>query len=93
VHRWSGRLAILCTIPVFFLSSARLQTPDVRVAIHSIAGTLVYGMFVAKMLVIRENGLSAASAGIRTGSAVAGGALATTLLVLWMTRASGTSRT
>ena len=37
VHRWSGRLAILCTIPVFFHCVFLLgfQTPDARVAIHS----------------------------------------------------------
>ena len=57
MHRWSGRLAILCTLPVFFHCVFLLgfQTPDARVAIHSVAGTLVYGVFVAKMLVIREN--------------------------------------
>ena len=57
VHRWSGRLAILCTLPVFFhcVFILGFQTPDARVAIHSIAGTLVYGVFAAKMLVIREN--------------------------------------
>ena len=85
VHRWSGRLAILCTIPVFFhcVFILGFQTPDARVAIHSIAGTLVYGVFVAKMLVIRENKRARpASSGTRTGSLpVAGGALATTLLV------------
>ena len=90
VHRWSGRLAILCTIPVFFHCVFLLgfQTPDARVAIHSIAGTLVYGVFVAKMLVIRENQRrrDPRAPVSRTGSLpVAGGALATTLLVLWVT--------
>jgi len=89
VHRWSGRLAILCTMPVFFHCVFLLgfQTPDARVAIHSIAGTLVYGVFVAKMLVIREN-KRAATREHRYPHwvlPVAGGALATTLFVLWVT--------
>ena len=89
VHRWSGRLAILCTIPVFFHCVFLLgfQTPDARVAIHSIAGTLVYGVFVAKMLVIRENKRAAAREHRYPHWVlpVAGGALATTLFVLWVT--------
>ena len=89
VHRLSGRLAILCTLPVFFHCVFLLgfQTPDARVAIHSVAGTLVYGLFVAKMLVIRENHRSASREDRYPEWAlpVAGGVLAATLLVLWVT--------
>ena len=63
------------------------QTPDARVAIHSVAGTLVYGVFVAKMLVIRENHRAASREDRYPEWAlpVAGGVLAATLLVLWVT--------
>jgi len=88
VHRWSGRLAILCTIPVFFhcVFILGFQTANVRVAIHSIAGTVVYGIFAAKMLVIREN-RRAPTRDRRYPEwvlPVAGAALAGTLLVLWL---------
>jgi len=81
IHRWSGRLAILCTLPVFFhcVFILGFQTPDARVAIHSVAGTFIYGVFAAKMLVIREKGYP------HWVLPVAGGAMATMLLVLWAT--------
>ena len=89
VHRWSGRLAILCTLPVFFhcVFILGFRTTDTRIAIHSIAGTFVYGVFVAKMLVIREN-KRAPTREQRYPHwvlPVAGGALASVLLVLWLT--------
>ena len=33
------------------------QTPDARVAIHSLLGTFLYGVFVAKVLVVRDHSL------------------------------------
>ena len=88
-HRWSGRLAVLCTLPVFFhcVFILGFQTPDARVAVHSLVGTFVYGVFVAKMLVIREN-RAAADPETRYPHwvlPVAGGAMATMLVVLWAT--------
>ena len=58
VHRWSGRLAVLLTIPVFFhcVTMLGFKTPDARVAVHSIAGSFVYGVLAAKLLVIRWKG-------------------------------------
>lgn len=46
VHRWSGRLAFLFTLPVFFhcVTILGFQTPDTRVAAHSLAGTFFYGV-------------------------------------------------
>jgi hypothetical protein len=43
IHRWSGRLAFLCTLPVFFhcVFILGFQTPDARVVVHSIAGSFV----------------------------------------------------
>ena len=81
VHRWSGRLAFVCTLPVFFhcVTILGFQTPDARVAIHSIVGTFLYGVFVAKVLIVRDRSLP--SRALPT----AGLTLASLLLVLWLT--------
>ena len=52
VHRWSGRFAILFTLPVVFhcVTILGFQTTTLRVAIHSIAGSFIYGVFVAKSM-------------------------------------------
>ena len=54
-------IAFLCTLPVFFhcVTILGFQTPDARVAIHSIVGTFVYGVFVAKVLIVRDRSLPA----------------------------------
>jgi hypothetical protein len=79
-HRWSGRVAFLCTLPVFFhcVTILGFQAPDARVAVHSIAGTFLYGMFVAKVLVVRDRSLPA------WALPTAGLTLASLLLVLWL---------
>jgi Family of unknown function (DUF6529) len=81
VHRWSGRLAFLCTLPVFFhcVTILGFQTPDARVAIHSLVGTFFYGVFVAKVLVVRDNLLPP------WALPTAGLTLASVLVVLWLT--------
>ena len=81
IHRWSGRLAILCTLPVFFhcVFILGFQTPDTRVVVHSIAGSVVYGIFAAKMLIIREKGYP------HWVLPVVGGSLAVVLTTLWLT--------
>ena len=81
IHRWSGRLAFLCTLPVFFhcVTILGFQTPDARVAIHSVLGTFLYGVFVAKVLIVRDHllpGWALPTAGLT---------LASLLLVLWLT--------
>src|SRR3954452_14130102 len=50
VHRWSGRLAFLCTLPVAFhcIFILGFRTTDTRVLVHSIAGTFFYGVFAVK---------------------------------------------
>ena len=56
VHRWSGRLAFLLTIPVAYHCVFKLgfRTPDdTRVAAHSFLGVAVYGAFAAKVLIVR----------------------------------------
>src|SRR5690242_6589312 len=58
VHRWSGRLAFLVSIPVALhcLYALGFQTFDTRVLVHSLLGCFFYGAFVAKMLLLRKDG-------------------------------------
>src|SRR4051794_20677353 len=51
VHRWSGRLAILCTLPVAFhcIFILGFRSTDARVLAHSILGSLVYGVVAVKL--------------------------------------------
>ena len=81
VHRWSGRVAFLFTLPVFFhcVTILGFETPDARVALHSLAGTFVYGIFVAKMLIVRDRSLPG------WALPVAGATMASTLGLLWLT--------
>ena len=81
IHRWSGRLAFLATLPVVFhcVTILGFQTTDTRVAVHSIIGSLFYGAFAAKLLFVRDHRFP--------GWALpsAGGLLAAGLVVLWLT--------
>ena len=81
LHRWSGRIAFLCTLPVFFhcVTILGFQTPDARVAIHAVAGTFLYGVFAAKVLIVRDHSLPA------WALPTAGLTLASLLGVLWLT--------
>jgi hypothetical protein len=81
VHRWSGRLAFLFTLPVFFhcVTILGFGTPDARVAIHSLAGSFVYGVFVAKVLIVHDRSLPG------WALPVAGATMASTLGLLWLT--------
>ena len=69
VHRWSGRVAFLCTLPVFFhcVTILGFQTPDARVAVHAIVGTFFYGVFAAKVLIVRDRSLPGWAPPIRIG--------------------------
>jgi hypothetical protein len=53
-HRISGSLAVLLTLPVVYhcLWSLGFQSYSNRVLVHSLAGCLFYGAFVAKMLTL-----------------------------------------
>lgn len=81
VHRWSGRLAFLFTLPVFFhcVTILGFQTPSTRVAVHSLVGTFLYGVFAAKVLVVRDRSLSG------WALPTAGLTLASMLAVIWFT--------
>lgn len=81
VHRWSGRIAFLCTLPVFFhcVTILGFQTPNARVVIHSLVGTFFYGVFAAKVLIVRDHSLPS------WALPTAGVTLASMLVVLWLT--------
>lgn len=84
VHRWSGTVAFLLTMPVVFHCVWSLGFADnsTRTLVHSMAGCLFYGAFSAKMLALRLRGLP--------GWAVPllGGLLAALLTLLWFTSAA-----
>lgn len=81
VHRWSGRLAFLFTLPVFFhcVTILGFQTPDTRVAAHSLVGMFFYGVFAAKVLIVRDRSLPG------WALPAAGVSLASILGLLWLT--------
>jgi Family of unknown function (DUF6529) len=81
LHRWSGRLAFLLTLPVFFhcVTILGFQTPDTRVAVHAFVGTFFYGVFAAKVLIVRDRSLPG------WALPTAGLTLASMLAVLWLT--------
>jgi hypothetical protein len=81
IHRWSGRLAFLCTLPVAFhcIFILGFQTYDTRVLVHSLLGSFFYGVFAVKVLVVRDHKLPG------WALPVAGGTLFTFLAALWMT--------
>jgi hypothetical protein len=83
LHRWSGRVAFLTTVPVAMhcLYALGFQTYSARVVIHSILGTMFFGAFTAKMLALRPKTMP--------GWAIPllGGLLFTVLAGLWLTSA------
>ncbi|HEX9070192.1 MAG TPA: DUF6529 family protein [Ktedonobacterales bacterium] len=83
VHRWSGRLAILLTLPVAFycLFLVGVTPIDLRVSIHMALGAIVYGVFVGKVFLVRMRGFPG------WALPVAGSLLFTVLLGLWLTSA------
>lgn len=82
VHRLTGTLAFLCTLPVAYhcLWSIGFDIdPGVnRVFIHSIAGCLFYGAFVVKVSAVRVGRLGWLLPFV-------GGTVFTLLVVLWFT--------
>jgi hypothetical protein len=81
VHRWSGRLAFLCTLPAAFhcIFILGFQTTDWRIYLHSILGSFVYGVFVVKVLFVRSRSYPG------WVLPVAGGTLFSVLAGLWLT--------
>jgi hypothetical protein len=83
VHRWSGRLAILCTLPVAFhcIFILGFQTTNARVLAHSILGSFVYGVFTVKVFFVHDRMHP------RWVLPVVGGTTASVLVALWATSA------
>jgi hypothetical protein len=81
IHRWSGRIAILCTLPVAFhcIFILGFQTSDARVFAHSLIGSFIYGVFVVKVWFVRDRDHP------RWVVPIAGGTLFTVLVALWST--------
>jgi hypothetical protein len=83
VHRWSGRIALLLTLPVFFhcVTILGFETTDTRVVVHSIAGSFIYGVVAAKLLVIQHHSRNYPHWMLP----LLGGLLAAVLATLWLT--------
>jgi hypothetical protein len=83
LHRWSGTVAFLVSLPIAFhcVWSLGFSDSSARTLIHSLAGCLVYGIFAAKMLALRLPGLPGWTL------PVLGGALAVALTVVWFSSA------
>ena len=81
LHRWSGRIAVLVTVPVAVhcLYALGFQPGEPRVLVHSLFGCFFYGAFVAKMLLLNRPGVP------RWSLPVFGGAVFTALTALWLT--------
>lgn len=81
LHRWSGRLAVLASVPVAVhcLYALGFQSGSPRVLIHSIFGCVFYGAFTAKMIVLQRP----KSPG--WALPLLGGTVFTGLTVLWLT--------
>ena len=81
LHRWSGRAAVLLTVPVAVhcLYALGFQLGSPRVLAHSLAGCFVYGVFAAKMLVLPRPDAP------RWAVPVLGGVLFSALTAVWLT--------
>ncbi|WP_432186708.1 DUF6529 family protein [Streptomyces sp. Tue6028] len=82
-HRLIGLLAFLLSLPIAYqcVIAYGVEFSSSRVAVHSIAGCLLYGVFVAKVLVVRSRRLPG------WALPAAGGALVVVIALLWYTAA------
>jgi hypothetical protein len=83
LHRISGRLAFIASLPVAYhcLWSLGFQDTNTRVLVHSLLGCAVYGAFAAKVTIVRSRGLPALAL------PVAGGIMFAVLIGAWLTSA------
>ncbi|MGN6429609.1 MAG: DUF6529 family protein [Gaiellaceae bacterium] len=83
VHRWTGRLAFACTLPVAYHCIFKLgfRDPSTRVLAHGLLGCAVYGAFAAKVTIVRLHRFP------RLVLPVAGGLLFALLIGVWYTSA------
>jgi cytochrome c553 len=82
-HRWSGRLAFVCTLPVAYHCIFKLgfRDPETRVLAHSLLGCAFYGAFAAKVTIVRLHRFP------RLVLPLAGGLLFAVLIGVWYTSA------
>ncbi len=83
LHRISGRVAFLLSLPVAYscLYQLGFQDASTRVLIHSLLGCAFYGAFAVKVVVVRSHSLPAIALPL------AGGVLFTVLVGVWLTSA------
>ena len=83
LHRISGRLAFLFSLPVAYhcLYQLAFQDTTPRVLVHSLLGCLFYGAFATKVTVVRSHNLPGIALPI------AGGLVFTLLVAVWITSA------
>jgi mono/diheme cytochrome c family protein len=83
LHRWSGRLAFACTLPVAYHCIFKLgfRNPSSRVLAHSLFGCAVYGAFASKVTIVRLHRFP------RPVLPLAGGLLFAVLIGVWYTSA------
>ena len=83
LHRISGRLAFLISLPVAYhcLWSLGFQDTDGRVLAHSLLGCAFYWAFAAKVTIVRSKGLPGIALPI------AGGLTFAVLVATWLTSA------
>jgi hypothetical protein len=81
LHRFSGTAAFILTLPVAFhcIWAIGFATQDARVVVHGVVGCVFYGAYATKMLGLRAKGLPG------WFLPVLGGAVLTSLVVLWLT--------
>lgn len=81
LHRWSGRFAVLLTVPVMVhcLYALGYQSATPRVLIHSLLGCFFFGAFTAKMLLLTRRGLPS------WAIPLIGGLVFSALVGLWLT--------
>ncbi len=81
LHRISGRLAFLLSLPVAYhcLYQLAFQDTTTRVLAHSILGCAFYGAFAAKIVVVRSHALPGFALPL------AGGVLFSLLIGVWLT--------
>jgi Family of unknown function (DUF6529) len=83
VHKWSGRLAFIVTVPVAVhcLYALGFQSFTPRVLAHSICGCLFFGAFTVKMLSLTRRGMPAWTLPLL------GGLVFVLLTIIWFTSA------
>ncbi|WP_309236863.1 MULTISPECIES: DUF6529 family protein [unclassified Micromonospora] len=80
LHRWSGRVAFLLTVPVAVhcLYALGFADYDLRTLLHSLLGCLFFGVFTMKMLALPKRGLAG------WVLPVVGGLVFTVLMGIWV---------